>query len=117
MFRTDIFKPRNFNQFTDGLSNTYLIGEDVPEFNLWLSWPYASHAYGTCAIPLNTSKLPDGKPIQNFRWYDTSGFRSRHGGGANFALADGSVRFVGDSIALDVYRAYATIAGGEILAE
>lgn len=117
MFRTDIFKPRTFARFTDGLSNTYLVGEDIPEFNTWLSWPYANHAYGTCAIPLNTQKLPNGRPIRPIRWYDTSGFRSRHPGGANFALADGSVRFVRDGIDLAVYRAYATLAGGEVAGE
>jgi prepilin-type N-terminal cleavage/methylation domain-containing protein/prepilin-type processing-associated H-X9-DG protein len=39
--------------------------------------------------------------------------RSRHSGGVNLALCDGSVRFVVDSIHLDVWRGLATRAGGE----
>ncbi|HEX4607279.1 MAG TPA: H-X9-DG-CTERM domain-containing protein, partial [Urbifossiella sp.] len=42
-------------------------------------------------------------------------FRSRHRGGLNFALADGSVRFISDSIDLGTYRALATIAGREVV--
>ncbi len=115
MFRSDIFKKRRFANFIDGTSNTLLIGEDVAEENLWLSWAYSTHAYGTCAIPLNSRSLPDGEPIDPGIWYDTSGFRSRHPGGANFAFADGSVKFVSDRVDLGVYRAAATIAGGETL--
>jgi hypothetical protein len=32
----------------------------------------------------------------------------------NFAYADGSVHFVSDTVPLGVYRAMATIAGGEV---
>ena len=42
-----------------------------------------------------------------------NGFRSLHTGGANFVFADGSVHFISDGISLPVYRALATIAGGE----
>jgi prepilin-type N-terminal cleavage/methylation domain-containing protein/prepilin-type processing-associated H-X9-DG protein len=42
-------------------------------------------------------------------------FRSRHPGGANFALADGSVRWIKNSIALAPYRALGTRRGGEVI--
>ena len=43
------------------------------------------------------------------------GFRSLHPGGANFAMADGSVKFIKNSINYKAYRGLGTRAGGEIL--
>jgi prepilin-type processing-associated H-X9-DG protein len=43
------------------------------------------------------------------------GFRSLHPGGANFAMADGSVKFIKNGIDVKTYRGLGTRAGGEIL--
>jgi prepilin-type processing-associated H-X9-DG protein len=40
---------------------------------------------------------------------------SRHPGGVNLLLGDGSVRFVKDSVDRQVWRALGTIAGGEVI--
>ena len=112
MFRTDILEPRLLLSITDGLSNTFLIGEDIPDLNRWCSWPYATHAYGTCAIPPNAVQA-NGQPFDPYDWYNNHSFRSRHPGGLQFAFADGSVHFVPTSINLNLYRALATIQGGE----
>ena len=40
---------------------------------------------------------------------------SRHPGGVNMLLGDGSVRFVKDTINIDVWRALGTIRGGEVI--
>jgi prepilin-type N-terminal cleavage/methylation domain-containing protein/prepilin-type processing-associated H-X9-DG protein len=44
------------------------------------------------------------------------GARSRHTGGVNTAMADGSVRFVPDGIDLTTWRALGTRSGGEVAA-
>lgn len=41
------------------------------------------------------------------------GAGSNHPGGVNFAMADGLIQFGSDGIPLGLYRALATIAGGE----
>ncbi|MDO5553474.1 MAG: DUF1559 domain-containing protein [Planctomycetia bacterium] len=42
--------------------------------------------------------------------------RSRHSGGVNAALADGSVRFFSDTVSLEIWRGYATCVGHETAA-
>src|SRR5262249_38805010 len=111
-YRSDFTRPLKFVQVTDGTSTTFMIGEDVPAKNQWCSWPYANNAYGTCAIPPNV-KRADGLDYPSYDWQNVWSFRSRHSGGVQFACADGSVHFVHDAIALPVYRALATIQGGE----
>ncbi len=58
---------------------------------------------------------PDWIPVPACLNYGNMGFRSLHPGGAGFALTDGSVRFVRDTIAVPAYRALATRAGGEVI--
>ena len=41
--------------------------------------------------------------------------RSKHSGGVNALMADGSSRFVKDSIALPTWRALASLGGGEVI--
>ncbi len=107
-FRTDYLEQRQKGHVTDGLSNTFLIGEALPKSDIYTSWPYSNNAYSTCAIPPNK---PDGG--QPEFWPDNQSFRSAHTGGLYFAIADGSVRFVSENIDLKVYRGQATIRGGE----
>ncbi len=98
----------------DGTSNTLMIGEDLVAKNTHSGWPRANYATGTCAIPLNyATKATDPDFNQPWNWQNVYSFRSRHTGGANFAMADGSVKFISDSIPLANYRAAATRDGGE----
>lgn len=69
--------------------------------------------------PLNYRVPDDANPSQaEFSDYyicrRVGAFGSEHPGGANFALADGSVRFIAESIELDTFRALSTRDGGEV---
>jgi prepilin-type N-terminal cleavage/methylation domain-containing protein/prepilin-type processing-associated H-X9-DG protein len=121
-FHTDILFGRlKITDIADGTSNTFLIGEDIPEMNNYNSWVYSFNANGTCAISPNVGVLrqyecnasqPQYCPDKTENVY---GFRSRHPGGLQFAYADGSVRFVPDGINLPTYRALGSIRNGELL--
>jgi prepilin-type processing-associated H-X9-DG protein len=93
----------------DGTSNTFMVGEDIPEYNVCAIAYYGNCDYGTANIPLNY--MPE--PPQPDNWPDVTSFRSRHPGGANFCLADGSVCFINQTIEKALYRALATKAQGE----
>lgn len=106
-----------FSSVTDGLSNTFMLGEDLPGLNLHCAWAAANYSTGTCSIPLNNA-LKTGQPGYNNPgdWPNVYSFRSRHPGGAQFAKGDGSVQFVSQTIDLAVYRALATRSGMEAVA-
>jgi len=91
---------------TDGTSNTFFIGETLPSKDYWTSWCYANGTTGTCAVPPQ-SWTSSGD------WPNTYSFHSNHTSGLNFAMGDGSVRFVSNTIDLATYRALGTIRGQE----
>ncbi|WP_013628839.1 MULTISPECIES: DUF1559 family PulG-like putative transporter [Rubinisphaera] len=99
---------------TDGTSNTFMIGETdftpqgVPSTDYGGVWCYGyiGYSWGTTHNSFNNHS-------------NTStvygAFRSQHQGGANFAMADGSVRFVGENIYHQLYQDLSTRAGGEVV--
>jgi len=76
---------------------------------IWHANTLFNHFYGPNA------KSPDCHNTS--RSYFLTSARSAHVGGVQMALCDGSVRFVGDSVDLKIWRALATRAGGEVLGE
>jgi prepilin-type N-terminal cleavage/methylation domain-containing protein/prepilin-type processing-associated H-X9-DG protein len=108
----------------DGASNTLLIGEfDYGLENL--KWPsncrlypsimwgnsrwaigYPGISWGTTYGVYNSTRLVNDSD----EWFT---FRSDHSGGANFAFADGGVRFIPESVSPQTLDALATRAGGE----
>jgi type II secretory pathway pseudopilin PulG len=101
----------------DGTSNTFALGETVPEWcrHTWWYWFNASTA--TCAIPLNYQTRPDLQVAMEGDWWHNYSFLSRHHGGAHFALVDGSARFVSENINQQTYRDLATIQGNEVVGD
>ncbi len=106
------YKPHlRLTDILDGTSNTFMVGEDIPEFDAHVAWFYSNGALGTCAIPPNYDEGSAGW----WDWPNVYSFRSRHSGGLNFAFPDGSVHFINDDIALQTYRSLSTISGGEVI--
>src|SRR5262249_30065952 len=116
---------------TDGTSHTLLVGERPPSADLDLGWWYAGWGQaqnGDAEFLLGTrtrcynrdaATCPEGPyhftPGKFSNPCDAFHFWSPHTGGAHFAFADGSVRFLKYS-ADEIMPALATRAGGESVA-
>jgi prepilin-type N-terminal cleavage/methylation domain-containing protein/prepilin-type processing-associated H-X9-DG protein len=110
----------------DGLSKTIALGESINMFCSWSAWYWFEGTIGTCGIPLNYQNVwnrtanPPYKPYTPLTyattgWTVNMGYMSRHPGGANIFMADGSGKFLSENIDLTVYRSLATIDGGELV--
>jgi prepilin-type N-terminal cleavage/methylation domain-containing protein len=113
---------------TDGTSNTLLVGEWVPEGGggLVAQAPAWQPLFALPITPGLSTSVTQDVGVTNFRapappYYSTH-FGSFHPGGANFAFANGSVRFLSYSLAKQlpdgsksIIEALATCAGGEVV--
>jgi prepilin-type processing-associated H-X9-DG protein len=122
------YKGTNFAEILDGLSNTMLMAEclqgtgtDLRGFTWW------GNAAGFTAYNPPNSTLPDtvasnctNRPELNLpcvvgsssSTYNLAA-RSRHPGGVQVLMADGSARFVQQSVSIITWRAVSTSRGGE----
>jgi prepilin-type N-terminal cleavage/methylation domain-containing protein/prepilin-type processing-associated H-X9-DG protein len=133
------------SSITDGTGNTILVSECIVPRNTGWGGPIGSYIYGnmggalfsTTLTPNSTSpdRIVGPCPVQQgdtgYRepcgsiggnaWFTPSAAgahaaaRSRHTNGVNVGMADGSVKFVNNTIDLNVWRAAGTRAGGETL--
>ena len=110
-------RKRSFKQVTDGLSNTFLMGETLPEQCQYQAAFSTNFSLAGTAIPLNTIQTcvsPGATdPPPSGCHHLACGFKSNHQGGANFAMADGSIHFLQESIDYVVYNNLGTRAGEE----
>lgn len=125
---------------TDGTSKTLMIGERTTSNNLYYGWQWAGSgdnpAFGATDVVLGVFErhhTPDAAPdyFRNGKLEDPDDihryhFWSLHPGGANWAMADGSVRFIeysaagpqntsGQPYTPTIIEAMATRAGEEII--
>ncbi len=135
----------NFAAITDGLSNTIAIGEQSDFFQnindyrtgavlggIWsggtASGNNVKRNYVITRFPINYtgSDWPaQGGLVYTGSWqpngytdtFNCTAFRSAHAGGAQFALADGSVRFVSENISFQTYTALFDRADGNVIGE
>jgi prepilin-type N-terminal cleavage/methylation domain-containing protein/prepilin-type processing-associated H-X9-DG protein len=118
---TGLFVYRNTKRFADiidGTSNTLAVGEVYDghlstNTNIWSVGSRHNSSLRTTENPINT---PPGTGIVYGSGTSAlnGAFMSRHTGGANFALADGSVRFLPQNMDITLYRNLSTIRGGEV---
>jgi prepilin-type N-terminal cleavage/methylation domain-containing protein/prepilin-type processing-associated H-X9-DG protein len=99
----------------DGTSKTFAVGETIPSFCAWSFWYWFEGGIGTCGLPLNCITQNQNLATTNATtdWQHNWGFMSRHTGGGNFGMADGSATFIAQTVDLTIYRSTATIDGGE----
>ncbi len=137
--RYDSVEQYSFEHIRDGLSNTLILSESVQGVNAGTYGRdlrgFTYWAFGTgfnAYLPPNSS-LPD-RTFEGYFDCSMSGTnppciayttdapvtfaaRSRHVGGVNAALCDGSVQFISDNIALETWRALSTTRGSEVISD
>jgi prepilin-type N-terminal cleavage/methylation domain-containing protein/prepilin-type processing-associated H-X9-DG protein len=116
---------------TDGLSNTLMMSETLRAWshddNDWrgdIQNDDGVFKFMTITTPNSTAPdvvnwaIPNNDPLMpvTTAGSEYSAARSRHTGGVNVALCDGSIRFVRQTIALSTWQALGTMDGGEVVA-
>ena len=101
-------EPISFGDVHDGLSNTLMIGEVVPSQHHYCAAFFCNGDYSSCNGRINFF------PNTPTDWWNVATFRSHHPGGAQFVLADGSVRFINQAFDIKAYRALSTRNGSEV---
>ena len=113
----------------DGSSNTLAFGEVARSFTsangddpIMLGWafgalykgsiqePELKYTYSSKSFKFKINKVgAENDPRRYYALINTTPFNSNHGGGANFALADGSCRFINETVDADVLKTWMSI--------
>ncbi|QDT55177.1 putative major pilin subunit [Caulifigura coniformis] len=118
----------NFRVATDGLSNTFLLGEQSASvtpgwsasYRAWTQGASGAASGGSASYPAKnvTRGIQSGSGYSSnnaSRLFNDVAFCSQHTGGCHFLMGDGSVRFVSSNIDFATYIAGVTRAEGEAL--
>jgi prepilin-type processing-associated H-X9-DG protein/prepilin-type N-terminal cleavage/methylation domain-containing protein len=134
------YKPRTtrLTAITDGTSNTLLMSEVImaavdTDIDIRGDFLVTSNISGTMFMTINTpnsgmdvsllcngvNNPPYNPPCTNANeeFGSQNVARSKHGGGVNVVLCDGSVRFVQDSVAPATWSALGTMNGNEVVGD
>ncbi|MCE3019321.1 MAG: DUF1559 domain-containing protein [Pirellula sp.] len=115
-----------FGAVSDGLSNTIFIGETIVDWSAHAlnGWSHSNQWGRFTQVPINwntqfvdlAAATAAGKTGCEARcnWNTAEGFKSRHTGGAQFTMGDGSVQFISQGVDMILYNAMGSKAGGEV---
>ncbi|WDI41061.1 DUF1559 domain-containing protein [Bremerella sp. P1] len=117
----------NFRDLTDGLTNTILMGEIRMTCQTFAPWGWAwpdSLWYATTA-PINFPTCPSDPRYgshtcfsnNSSNWNATFGFKSAHPGGCQFAMGDGSVHFLSETLDRLTYARLGDKSDGGVIGE
>jgi prepilin-type N-terminal cleavage/methylation domain-containing protein len=127
MFQPDQFADGKLGRISltdvpDGTSNTIMIGEmswDSKFGTRYRSWLRGGEPGGCYCVGARnaTNAINSAIRANLIAQFNEVPMGSMHIGGANFALGDGSVRFIQESISIATYRALASRNGGEVVGD
>ena len=117
--------------FKDGLSNTFMVGESVQikisdQFGpYWGSGNPHRYVHGRI-LPASMAGAPDfmpnapasaftGNPVNLAKLPYSWVFSSKHPGGVLMVFGDGSVKFIKNSININIWAGLSTIRNGEVI--
>jgi len=139
--RVIAISPTKLSYVTDGTSNTIMVGETLwqchDHFGSYPAWDYngGGDAHLSTVVPMNdmttchqpgvvdasiaglagAQRDPQASNPACFQWNNWNyswGFRSKHPGGCNFLMADGSTRFLAQTINHVMYQRLGDKADG-----